>query len=200
MSTYSYFFSTVALLLPLFYISNVSCSSTDLTIVPGTSGAEVVVASLAKITDSLIFSKDDHQVLRRIAYVETMDGLDNATYSGSDNNGGIWQLSEEKYEVTKEQTDASILQEILDIFRIDWNNTVWADLRKPFYSALASRLYLELVLSDPPTEPYPISTNIPLQGQFWLQVFTSSDKTEADYAAGAIELNEAESEHYIIIS
>ncbi len=176
----------------LLYIATTVIKCEDLTVVPEQKGTNVVVASLAKISESRIFSKDDQQILRRIAFVETADGLDETTYLGTNNNGGIWQLSEDKFDVTKSGTTSkTLMQKINDIFKINWETTTWADLRKPFFSALASRLYLELVLAERGIE-YPFSTDIPLQSQFWKEVFTNSDKVEADYAAGTIKLNEDE--------
>ena len=174
------------------YITTVKCE--DLTVVPEETGTDVVIASIAKISDSLIFSKDDQQFLRRIAFVETTDGLDETTYADSNNNGGIWQLSNEKYQETKTGTDNAILQKINDIFQIDWATTTWVDLRKPFFSALASRLYLELVLIT----DYPFSTDIPSQAKLWSEVFTNSDKDEADYIAGTIKLSQDERKYRTI--
>ena len=162
----------------------------DLTLIPEENGPNVVLACIAKIDVSRIFPRDDQQLIRRIAYTETEDGLDPSTYSGSSNNGGIWQLSEDRYIQTKDNTDSSVLQKIQEIFGIDWAFTSWVDLRKPFFSALAARLYIELeVASD---DSFPFSTNIPLQSSFWINEYTSSSKTEADYAAAAILLNEQE--------
>lgn len=175
----------------LLYISCVNCE-VDLTVIPETGGANVVEASLEKITASRIFPKDDQQFYRRIAFI-TKDGLDPATYSGSNNNGGIWQLSEEKYILTK-STSQTILKKIKDIFNIDWSNTVWADLKKPFYSALAARLFFESGLTQ--DETYPFSTNIQQQTSIWVSAFAPSQKNPAQlYIASAIELNKAERKH-----
>ena len=171
----------------------VLCTNVDLTLVPEENGANVVLACIAKIDVSRIFPRDDQQLIRRIAYTETENGLDPSTYSGSSNNGGIWQLSEDRYIQTKDNTDSSVLQKIQEMFDIDWASTSWVDLRKPFFSALAARLYIELEVAS--VDSFPFSTNIPLQSSFWINVYTSSSKTEADYAAVAILLNEQEREN-----
>ena len=170
--------------------------SKDLTIVPEQKGSSIVLACLAKISTSRIFPRDDQQLMRRIAYTETTDGLEPATYSGSNNNGGIWQLSESKYEETK--NDSTYLQKIEDVFNINWTMTSWVDLRKPFYSALAARLYLEQLVD--PADDFPFSTDISSQSNFWKTMFSSSSKTEDDYAAAAILLNEQEREKYKLSS
>lgn len=53
--------------------------SVDLTIVPETSGTAVVFAAVSRIQLSNIFP-DDQRLLRRVAYVETRDGIDADTY------------------------------------------------------------------------------------------------------------------------
>ena len=169
--------------------------SIDLTLVPDQKGTNIVLACIAKISSSQIFSRDDQQLVRRIAYTETTDGLELITYSGSNNNGGIWQLSESKYLETK--SDTTYFQEIEDTFKINWALTSWVDLRKPFFSALAARLYLELKVNDT-SDDFHFSTDIPSQSNFWITMFTNSSKTEDDYAAAAILLNEQERKNKII--
>ena len=102
--------------------------SIDLTLMPDQTGTKILLACIAKISSSQIFSRDDQQLVRRIAYTETTDGLELITYSGSNNNGGIWQLSESKYLETK--SDTTYFQEIEDTFKINWALTSWVDLRK----------------------------------------------------------------------
>ena len=55
------------------------CQSLDLTIVPETSGIDVVFASVSRIQQANIFS-DDNRLLRRVAFVESRDGIDLDTY------------------------------------------------------------------------------------------------------------------------
>ena len=56
-----------------------ACQSVDLTIVPESSGTAVVFASVSRIQLANIFP-DDNRLLRRVAYVETRDGVDSDTY------------------------------------------------------------------------------------------------------------------------
>ena len=170
-------------------------SQSDLTIISGQQGTNVVLACIGKIDSSRIFPRDDQQLIRRIAHVETNDGQDPSTYSDSSNNGGIWQLGESKYMETKQASVAATFrQKILEIFAIDWSVTTWADLRKPFYSALAARLYIEIKVDS--NNDFPFSTDIASQSEFWKTEYSSSSsKTEEDYAATAVLLNEQESEN-----
>lgn len=62
----------------------------DLTLQPGTSGATVVEAVTDRLEASCVFS-EDKMFIRRIAYVETFDGVDEKTYREG-YHGGIWQV------------------------------------------------------------------------------------------------------------
>ncbi|XP_071097399.1 uncharacterized protein [Haliotis cracherodii] len=121
----------------------------DQTRVPGTSGEEVVEAVVSRIRESCTFSHDK-LFLRRLAYVETHDGTDAKTYRpGYD--GGIWQIDESKFIITKASSSArALFPKITSRFGIDWNITNWADLRKPIFSGLAAALYLATLTEDIP--------------------------------------------------
>jgi hypothetical protein len=69
--------------------------ATDLTTTDRATGSAVVEAVVDLIHQSCIFD-DDRLLLRRIAYVETQDGIADNTfiYAGSDFYGGIWQVKE----------------------------------------------------------------------------------------------------------
>ena len=166
----------------LFLFCSVECA-VDLTTVERTNGSAIVVASIAKISQASIFTDNDQHMLRRIAYVETRDGDDPDTYSS---NGGIWGVGESKYTATKNRSNSQLLQKLDEIrgtFKIDWLNTKWTDLRKPFYSALAARLYMLVI-----THPIPLASDINGQGTYWANYFTSSNGTQSDYVASVNRL------------
>ena len=148
-------------------------TAVDLTREPGTNGRDVVQACIAVITQPGIFS-EDQQLLRRIAYVETRDGLDPDTYA-CNNDGGIWQLSETKYSATK-TVNQQLLQNIAAHFYIDWTATVWSDLRKPLFSALAARLYFKVKTAE-----ISLSHDISAQGNYWATYYTSSGGTQTEF-------------------
>lgn len=162
------------------------CNGVDLTLKYGTNGSSVVLACIAKMNKAAMFQSSDQQfLLRRIAYVETRDGED--YFSSSNDAGGIWQLSLSKYEETKKFVSQTFLDDIDSEFGITWANTDWSDLRKPFYSALAARLYLEII-------PYsiPLATDITGQGNYWTNYYTSSGGTASDYISAINVLNDIE--------
>ena len=51
---------------------------------------QVVDATVSRIQQTCIFG-DDKRFLRRLAYVETLDGTDTAAFNGG-RNGGIWKI------------------------------------------------------------------------------------------------------------
>ncbi|XP_019862542.1 PREDICTED: collagen alpha-1(XII) chain-like, partial [Amphimedon queenslandica] len=166
----------------LFLFCSVRCA-VDLTTQEGTSGSAIVEASIAKISLASIFTDNDQHMLRRIAYAETRDGEDSDTYSS---NRGIWGVGESKYSATKNRFNPQLLQKlnkIRETFKIDWLNTKWTDLRKPFYSALAARLYMYVI-----THSIPLASDINGQGTYWANYFTSSNGTQSDYVASVNRL------------
>ena len=179
--------ATIVAIAVTVHVAAATCSaSVDLTLVPGTNGSAVVDICITRI--SAVFTTDDHQMLRRIAYVETRYGNNPNTYSDANNDGGIWQLSESKYDATKDTSDAtlnSLVQNIYNEFGINWTSTQWSDLRKPLYSALAARLYLQVI-----SVSIPLSSDISGQAMYWITYYTTSGGTESDYATAIDELNE----------
>ena len=63
----------------------------DRTLTSEAKGGVVVDAVVDRIRSNCIFG-DDRLFLRRLAYVETSDGVDTKTYRPS-YHGGIWQVS-----------------------------------------------------------------------------------------------------------
>ena len=114
-------------------------------------GSDVVEAVITRLKRCDIFG-EDHQFLRRLAFVETRDGADENTFTREE-SGGIWGLHQDKLDVLHSETS---------LFK---NGTVWtvvseciamavtentgepevpdvAFLNKPLPSGLAAGLYL----------------------------------------------------------
>ena len=160
----------------------------DLTLQAESSGTVVVDTCIDKISASGIFTSNDQQMLRRIAYVETRDGTNSSTYSDPNNDGGIWQLSSTKFTATKNTSNpaiSSLIGNISTHFNITWATTQWSDLRKPFFSAIAARLYLEVITSS-----IPLASQVSSQGSYWVNYYTSSGGTQSDYVDAVNELGE----------
>ncbi len=93
---------------------------------------------IEKIHSPVFGMLDDNDFMRRVADVMSDFGRE-MKY------GGIWQVSEIAFEDTKDTRAHRRLpgkyQRIYQAYRIDWEQVKYSDLIKPFYSALAARLY-----------------------------------------------------------
>lgn len=169
------------------WLLEVKAQGRDLTRIPGSSGTTVVQATDALIRDSGIFP-DDHQLLRRIAWVESKDGTDPRTYRQG-YHGGIWQVDLTGFRDTQDTTShpglVSKFQEIQRRFGIDWPSVQWEDLRKPLYSGLAARLFLSNV-----AESIPLASNVTGQASYWKRHYNteSGAGTEARFIEDVMAL------------
>ena len=139
----------------------------DLTRIRDAKGADVVQAVISQIEVSGFF-EDDHRILRRIAYVETKDGANIPPF-----RGGIWALGRKKFEkVLNASVLAELRSETEEKWRFSWSKITWEeDLRYPFYSGLAARLYLWLLENE--TARIPLARNISGQVNFWFTHYHS---------------------------
>ena len=146
----------------LFGIWLVEARRQDSTRIAESSGSAVVQATDALIQNSKIFP-DDHQLLRRIAWVESKDGTDAGTYRQG-YHGGIWQVDMIGFQDTQDTAShpglVAKFREIQQKFGIDWPSVQWEDLRKPLYSGLAARLFLS-------NREEPIPNDVAGQASYW---------------------------------
>ena len=149
----------------------------------------MVEAVITRFKRCDIFS-EDHQFLRRLAFVETRDGADENTFTRPE-SGGIWGLHKDKLDVL--HSDTSLFK----------NKTVWtvvseciamavtentgepevpnvAFLNKPLPSGLAAGLYL-YYLEINGTASIPLAGNIDNQAQFWKTYYHSGNLREEDF-------------------
>ena len=170
----------------------------DLTMQDDASGADIVQAVIAKLDSSHIF-QSDHRLLRRIAYVESQDGTGSDAHGSF--NGGIWAVDEGKFQAlltAPELTaDRTAIRQVLGI---DWTHVTWNDLRKPFYSGLAARLFLSY-LELTATTNIPLAGDVVGQARFWFDYYysKSGNITVAHFEFQIHELDKKEG-MYIVIS
>ena len=173
-------FLAFALFAVLAQLPNLADAKADDTRKPGTSGEAVVIATINQIRhlqDETLYFLDDKKLLRRIALVETKDGTDNDTYR-ENYHGGIWQVDEGMFEQTKVilKSPSRLDNNIKGFLKINWHADVtWEDLRKPLYSGLAARLFLN---SSTIPEEIPLGSNVSGQAKYW--------KTYYDLSSGPI--------------
>ena len=107
---------------------------------PHKSGPNIVELCIQKLKSPLFNMPEDNEFMKRVAYVMSEFGRD------MKNNGGIWQVTPAAFEDTMDTRAHKRLpgkyERIFKAFGIDWNSVQYKDLDKPFYSALAARLYL----------------------------------------------------------
>ena len=102
----------------------------------------------------------DNNFMKRTAYVMSDFGRN------VQGNGGIWQVSYTAFEDTMDTRAHKRLarkyDQIWTTFGINWKTVKYKDLDKPFYSALAARLYLSNIPALIPPE-----NQIEQQAEYW---------------------------------
>lgn len=146
------------------FLIHVVDAGQDLTRTPGSSGTDVVEASVALVEESGVFPTDN-QFLRRLAWVESQDGQGKDTYR-SGYFGGIWQVDETVLLVTQNVADypglTSMLKSLQMPLGIEWSSVQKEDLLKPLYSALAARIFTWTV-----SDVIPLASDIQGQALYW---------------------------------
>ena len=141
--------------------------TTDLTLQVDASGKSVVLATISRL-DQLSIFPDDNRLLRRVAFVESRDGLDEDTFRPG-YNGGIWQVDEAVFMKTQNTTAhpsltaaGGVYERLLSTLGFDWSLATWANLRSPLVSAIAARIFFDLAAED-----IPDIGNVLGQAEFW---------------------------------
>ena len=176
-----------------------SSRAEDTTLVPGSSGCKVIDSVLTKITTSNVFS-DDNGFLRRIAYAETLAGQQPTA-----TRNGAWAVSTSMLKATQVNMEGNAahygyLQPLRDAIAnstslrlangvaIQWRDVTFEQVRIPLVSALASRLYLHLLVSQLANKN--IELRLDKQAEFWSKNFmnSSTDSYTADEEMRRAEL------------
>ena len=102
-----------------------------------------------------------HQILRKMAYLHTKDGL---TLAKTQHTGGIWNVSVRMFEkvkqISKSPTFIVKVKKIHKRFKVDWNEITYEDLDSPLNSALALCLYMESL-------DIPVPRKVTKQAKYW---------------------------------
>ena len=108
------------------------------------ASGEEVVSEAIKVINKIGFP-DDKGFLKEIAKHESHSGKHQDTFR-KNYHGGIYQIDKIGFTKTQDIKSHPKLKKwykkIKDISGVDWTKVKWEDLRKPFYSTLAARLYL----------------------------------------------------------
>ena len=154
---------------------------------PETNGTEVVNTVVSQIKTSRIFETNyEYDYIRHIAWVESTDGLNDATYR-ENYHGGLWQVDEPLFLVTQ-NISIPILRDkhkLVKIhFDINWMTLQWKDLRVPLWSGLAVCLYMCTVDEE-------IPSNVTKQAEHWNRNYNSKKQHQQkpeEFVAKVIEL------------
>ncbi|XP_062579673.1 uncharacterized protein LOC134241654 [Saccostrea cucullata] len=138
----------LSLAVVIFALSLKFCSSAvDRTREDRAVGADIVQAVVDIIRENCIYP-NDRIFLRRLAFVESKDGLSTDTFRPHF-YGGIWQIQKSEFESTKHCYGLEdMCLAIKEKLHIDWRRTVWQDLTKPLYSGLAASLKLQQLVGN----------------------------------------------------
>ena len=128
------------------------------------------------VINSSLTSQRYVQFLRRVAYVGTLDGVEDHTFLPN-YNGGIWQIDEGIFEFTQLKNidtlsvaDQNFIQNvqnwIQEAFEISWTASLWVYLLQPQYSLLAAAFHI-LIMEEVKGVLLPQSNNITGQAAFW---------------------------------
>ena len=148
-------------------------SATDMTLVSGAIGKDVVLDTVNKIEDSMIFP-ENFDFLRRMAAVQTNDGTSAAPASV-----GIWGINTMIFNdldmfMRNDRRGLELALQFEQAFCFNWYNNVNEidALDIPLYSALAVMIRLTSAgLTD-------IPNNVIDQANIWRSTFNSSGDTE----------------------
>ena len=148
------------------------------------NGSSVVIAVIAKIEASNIFSSSDPNwwsdynvrnlvliFLRRMAYVETDDGLERPS-AGL----GFWNISYETFNKTKTHLQCNsapnnqIRHNMVNssLVNVDWCDITYVNLSVPMYSGLAAALYVDYLI-DTQNINLPTSNSSRMLSKLWLR-------------------------------
>ena len=111
-----------------------------------------------------------YDYIRRIAWVESRDGLDSKTYIG-DYHGGLWKVDEQLFLVTKNISYPNLIKKhdlVMKWLNVDWLELQWESLRIPLLSGLAISLYMYTIHDEMPS-----SCSITKQADHWNRNYNS---------------------------
>ena len=160
----------------------------------GPTGPGVVNAVLDAIECSGVF-EDDHRFMRRLAYIETGNGVSD-TYTGIWGNTSVFQLQNIDNLVLNANY-STLLDQIRKNLSIDVLNAKWdfEKSKEPLVSGVLARFYLHIV-TVVNEQPIPPAGDICGQAIFWDSYYKRSDRftKSVDFI---VSVNQLEGKHCI---
>ena len=166
-------FIVVGIGVSIYYHAEDPRDEVNLTREPEATGPDVADTVVRQIEITGIFENDHmHDYVRRIARVESKDGLDNTTYRDG-YHGGLWQVDEALFLVTQNTSYPILIDKhklVKMQFDVDWLLMQWKDLRIPLWSGLATCLYMCTVDEE-------IPSSIKKQADHWDKHYNSKKES-----------------------
>ena len=168
----------------------------DLTLDKAATGADVVRAVEAKLDNSRLFdaaSTTETQVyklfIREAAYVESLDGADNAL---GIHEGGIWRVSRNIFHQTQQHNMTELFEGICRAFCIDWMNIQYSDLSTPLHSGIAISIHLLHLHS----QRIQVTASDEDKARFWVLSFGSGSRSEDRWLSRISQLRSDEGRYH----
>ena len=154
----------------------------DLTLDKGATGADVVRAVQAKLEVYKLF-------IREAAYVESMDGADNAL---GIHEGGIWRVSRNIFHQTQLHNMTELFDGISRAFCINWMNIQYSDLSTPLHSGIAISIHLLHLHS----QRIQVTASDEDKARFWVSSFGSGSRSEDRWLSRIAQLRSDEGKYH----
>lgn len=123
-------------------------------------GSEMVSKALVRSLQP-VFMEDNH-FIQRIAIVEK-------AMNRTSKEGGLWNVDKCAFEATQAKRKenrqlAALHKTVRRTFGVTWSKIKYSDLRRPLYSVLAARIFLEIA-------KHSIPKGLKNQARFWLESY-----------------------------
>ena len=134
---------------------------------------ETVSNILRRLDCSDVFEMDDHRFMRRLAYVETMDGAE------MQGNGGIWNVLRHQLNVELTLVNNSVLEMVCQNLGVNITTVVRSpgsvDLNIAMVSGVVARFYLHYLVTVR-NKRLPPAEDVSGQAAFWLSNYKMNDR------------------------
>ena len=128
---------------------------------------------LRRLDCSDVFEMDDHRFMRRLAYVETMDGAE------MQGNGGIWNVLLHQLNVELTLVNNSVLEMVCQNLGVNLTTVVRSpgsvDLNIAMVSGVVARFYLHFLVTVR-NKRLPSAEDVSGQAAFWLSNYKMNDR------------------------
>ena len=131
---------------------------------------DAIIKDAAEITRKADIFMEDHQFIKRIAIVEKH-------LNRTANDGGIWNVDKCAFRNVsqnrrKDGRQAALRKSVRRTFGVTWSKIRHSDLKRPLYSVLAARIFLEVTFSS-------IPRGLRKQAKLWVKKYHECSDTVA---------------------